>query len=644
MANTQLKGLQVVSFESRMAGEMQKLVQNFGGSVLSAPSMQEIPLEKNQDAFEFGEKLMAGKIDMVIFTTGVGARALFKALETRHSKDEIVKALSSVVTVIRGPKPMRVMKEYGIPVSVAVPEPNTWRELLHEIDEHEESIRVEGKTVAIQEYGEANDELIEGLKKRKAVVIRVPVYRWALPDDMRPLKEGIRAVLDGRVDVALFTNKVQIDHVMRVAAEEGQEDKLKKAFRGVVVASVGPICTEGIVSHGIMVDFESIHSKIGSFVMETAQNAPEILRKKKSPGRIEASSKADAADRGFSEAALRDSVFMKACRREKAGVTPVWLMRQAGRYMKEYREIRRRLSFLDFCRDKELVTEVTVKAQEFLDADAAIIFSDILLVVETFGLELEFAADEGPVIQTELGEGKGIVDAIRRADTRHSLKFVLDAIKQTRGALKKNIPLLGFAGAPFTLASYMIEGGTSKTFRRTKTFMYQDPVRWREMLEAIADVLADYLTAQIEAGAQAVQLFDSWAGCLGPEDYKEYAAPYSARAIRGIKAKAPVIHFGTGTSAFLEEMSSAGGDVIGVDYRVKLDDAWKRIGGKAIQGNLDPLVLLADKPFIKKRVQQILAQAGGKPGHIFNLGHGVLPETPPDHARYLIDLVHDLSR
>jgi uroporphyrinogen decarboxylase len=349
-------------------------------------------------------------------------------------------------------------------------------------------------------------------------------------------------------------------------------------------------------------------------------------------------------DRGVDAAALAASPFMKALRREKAEVTPVWLMRQAGRYMKEYRDIRKQVPFLEFCKTPDLVAQITVSAQELLNADAAIIFSDILVVVECFGLDLEYGRNEGPSIKVTLDEGKKIDDLIEK-DIDHELAFVYEGIRRTRQALKKNIPLLGFAGAPFTLASYMIEGGTSKTFTQTKTFMYADPGRWNALMEKITRGLTTFLAGQVRAGVQAVQLFDSWAGCLAPEDYRKFVAPHSARVIASLKGKVPVIHFGTGNPELLGPMAQAGGDCVGVDFRIGLDEGWKRIGAdRAVQGNLDPVVLYADRAVIRERVEDILRRAGGRPGHIFNLGHGILPETPVDHAKYLVDLVHELTK
>jgi len=322
----------------------------------------------------------------------------------------------------------------------------------------------------------------------------------------------------------------------------------------------------------------------------------------------------------------------------------VWLMRQAGRYMKEYRDIRKKVPFLEFCKTPDLVAQITVSAQELLGADAAIIFSDILVVVECFGMDLEYGRNEGPSIKVTLDEGKNIDDLIEK-DIDHELAFVYAGIRRTRAALKKNIPLLGFCGAPFTLASYMIEGGTSKTFTQTKRFMYEDPGRWNALMQKITRGLERYLIGQVRAGVQAVQVFDSWVGCLSPEDYDRFVAPHSARVIASVRDSVPVIHFGTGNPELLAPMTRAGGDAVGVDFRIGLDEGWKRIGhDRAVQGNLDPVVLYADKAVIRDRTLDILKRAAGRPGHIFNLGHGILPETPVDHAKYLVDLVHEQTR
>ena len=343
-----------------------------------------------------------------------------------------------------------------------------------------------------------------------------------------------------------------------------------------------------------------------------------------------------------SPAALSDTPFMRACRREPAPYTPVWLMRQAGRYMESYRQVRARVSFLDLCKTPDLAAEVTVDAVERLGVDAAIIFADILLILEPMGMHLEFSAGDGPVLHNPL-QSAADVEQLQEVDAAESLPFVLQAVRAARAALPPDVPLIGFAGAPFTLASYMIEGGSSRQFTRTKQFMYTLPQAWHALMALISRSVTRYLNAQAAAGAQALQLFDSWVGNLSPTDYRTFVLPHSKDVIGGVTPGVPVIHFGTGTNALLELMREAGGGVMGVDFRVELVDAWRRLGDVAIQGNLDPAVLVAKRPYIRQRAQEILRQAAGRPGHVFNLGHGILPTTPVDNVRALVDHVHESS-
>jgi len=333
---------------------------------------------------------------------------------------------------------------------------------------------------------------------------------------------------------------------------------------------------------------------------------------------------------------------MRACRREPTPYTPIWLMRQAGRYMREYREVREKTTFLELCKNPALAAEVTVTAVERLGVDAAIIFADILLILEPLGIELEFAKGEGPVIHNPV-RAPSDVDRLRELDDANTLGFVYQAIGQTRSALKPDIPLIGFCGAPFTLASYMTEGGGSKNYVHTKRLMYDDSGAWHAMMSLISRALVKYLNAQIAAGAQAVQLFDSWVGCLSPDDYREFVLPHTQSVIRGVTPGVPVIHFGTGTAALLELMREAGGDVIGLDWRVRLDEGWNRIGHDvALMGNLDPVTLFAKRDVLRAQAEKIIGQAGGRPGHIFNLGHGILPETPVENVIALVEMVHGL--
>lgn len=334
--------------------------------------------------------------------------------------------------------------------------------------------------------------------------------------------------------------------------------------------------------------------------------------------------------------------FLRACRREPVDRVPVWLMRQAGRYMPEYRAIRSKHSLLDMIRDPAMAAEVTLQPVRAFGVDAAIIFSDILPILEGFGLKLTFVSGKGPVIENPLVPGQ--VDGLPATAAPEATSFTLDALRLVRRELDGKTPLIGFCGAPFTLACYAIEGGSSRDFDQARRFMYFDTPAWHGLMQRLARAAADYLLAQIEAGAQAVQLFDSWAGLLGPDDYREFVLPYSRYVFDAVKMKypeVPAIHFGTGTSGMLAEMRDAGGTVIGVDWRIDILDAWQRLGdGVAVQGNLDPVTLLAGEAMLRKRAGDLLAKAGGRPGYIFNLGHGVLKQTDPAMVKLLVEQVH----
>jgi len=337
-------------------------------------------------------------------------------------------------------------------------------------------------------------------------------------------------------------------------------------------------------------------------------------------------------------------------------------MRQAGRYMKEYRALRAKHSFLTLCKNTDLAAEITVHAAHTLGVDAAIIFADILLIVEPLGFKLEYSKGEGPVICGKLRDAKDVA-RLREVNPEESLGYVLAAIRKTRASLKPNIPLIGFCGAPFTVAAYILEGGSSRNFIATKTFMYRQPRAWHSLMKKISRASANYLAAQIAAGAQAVQIFDSWVGCLSPRDYETFVQPHNKSLIASIRSyerkqvenlpnplayarsyNTPIIYFGTDTATLLPLIRDTGADVIGVDWRIRLGDAWKTIGyDRAIQGNLDPLVLFADRKLIRQRAKKILQQAAGRRGHIFNLGHGILPKTPVDNVRALVDAVHQFG-
>lgn len=340
---------------------------------------------------------------------------------------------------------------------------------------------------------------------------------------------------------------------------------------------------------------------------------------------------------------LHNSRFMKAVRREPVDTTPVWIMRQAGRYLPEYMSVRNQVTFIELCKTPELACEVTVTAREVLNTDAAILFADLLPLLEPMGINLEYVKGEGPVIHNPLQEPQA-VDRVHALEDVECMHFVFDAVRMIRAALPNDIPLLGFAGAPFTLASYCIEGGGSKNYVKTKSMMYNDAGAWNALMTKLVDSVIIYLKAQIEAGCQAVQVFDSWAGSLSPADYRRFVLPHTKRLIDAVKDDAPVINFLTGNPALLPLQKEAGGTVMGVDWRIDLGDAWDIFGSEyAVQGNMDPVSIYADLPVLKERIHDVLKSVDGRHGHIFNLGHGVMPDMDPDHVKAVVEYVHELG-
>ncbi len=340
--------------------------------------------------------------------------------------------------------------------------------------------------------------------------------------------------------------------------------------------------------------------------------------------------------------ALHNSRLMKAIRREQVDTTPVWIMRQAGRYLPEYRDVRNKVTFIELCKRPDLAAQVTLDAQRLLGVDAAILFADLLPILEPMGLDLEYQKGEGPVIHNPLHDASQI-SRLKEVEDPEVLSYVYEAVKLIRRDLPSDIPLLGFCGAPFTMASYAIEGGGSKNYIRTKTIMYTDPGAWRTLMETFVRSLGRYLNRQIESGCQAVQIFDSWAGWLSADAYREYVMPYTKMLIDSVKG-APVINFLTGNPALLKHQRAAGGNVMGLDWRMPLDQAWETVGHDVgVQGNMDPVVLFADLETIRKKAKAVLDAADNRPGHIFNLGHGVMPEMNPDHVKALVKMAHEMG-
>jgi len=626
-------GVRVAAFESRRADDLARLIEKSGGQPFVSPSMREVAATKNQAAIDFANRVMTGEIDIVIFMTGVGIRLLMQQLDRQIDVARFVQCLSDITTVARGPKPVAALKAIGVDPTHRVSEPNTWREVLQTL---EKVGGLANAKVAIQEYGEPNASLVAGLEARGAQAIQVQVYHWEFPEDLGPLDENIRAICAGQRDVALFTSQHQAVNLLRRAKQLNVEDELRRQLQHVLIGSIGPTTSEGLREHGLTVDFEPPHSKMGHLVLAAAERyaerktAPQLQQGNPAVN-LTSTSAVDTS------APWYNSHFLKACRREPVDRTPIWLMRQAGRYLPEYRAIREKTTFLEFCKSPALSAEVMLTTVERLGVDAAIIFSDLLPILEPMGLNLEFAQGEGPVIHNPI-RSAGEIDRLRELDDLSSLEFVMETVRQTRAGLKSTLPVIGFAGAPFTLASYAIEGGGSRNYLHTKTLMYRDFAAWDVVMSRLSRAITRYLNAQIAAGAQAVQLFDSWAGCLGVGDYRRFVLPYTKSIIDGITPGTPVINFATGNPALLPLLAEAGGAVIGIDWRIELDEAWKTVGyDHGVQGNLDPTVLFAEPTEIRRRAEGILAQAAGRPGHIFNLGHGVLPGTPVENV---LDLIH----
>lgn len=631
-------GLVVGCFESRRGTDMAALIEKYGGVPRVSPSLREVALRENPSAKTFVHELLTGNIDIVIFLTGVGFKHLLTAVEKIVPRQRYLDALSDVITICRGPKPAAAMKEVGLTPTHRVPEPNTWRDLLATIDA---GIPIYNQSIALQEYGKPNSSLIAGLESRGARVLQVRVYDWDLPEDTKPLEENVKALAAGQLDLIMFTSAHQAVNVITIAQRLNLLKEVEAALRRTVVASIGPTTTEMLRDLDWPVDIEPPHPKMAHLVIAAAEQAAELKRRKTSNAVNVVSAGSDVLD---TRAPWYNSPFMKACRREPTEVTPVWLMRQAGRYMAEYRSVRHGLNFLELCKRPDLCCEVMVTAVNKLGVDAAILFADLLPILEPMGMDLEFVAGDGPTIHNPIREPRD-VDRVRPLESVEELQYTFDAVKLTREALPPTIPLIGFAGAPFTLASYCIEGGGSKTYLHTKSLMYRDSSAWKELLSRLTTSVVKYLTAQVTAGCQCLQIFDSWVGCLAPDDYKNYVLPHMKRLIAELPHGVPVIHFAAGNPALLPLVAQAGGHVIGLDWRTRLDEGWAAVGPrKAVQGNLDPSVLLADQETIRIQAKSILDQAKGRPGHIFNLGHGVHQQTPVENAMALVKMVHEMSQ
>ena len=589
---------------------------------------------KSRGAFsDFVGELLTGGIDSVLLMTAHGANSLIEKAACTTDRARFLNALQDCQLVSGSSATTQALKEAGLEPNLAKSSLSDWRKTLLWL---ESSIDLSHKRIAIESTLQ-DSGVIAGLESRGARVRLInahPSFQTVdglkFPMSQSPLdsNEPECLIVDSPTSAKILCNTLVADRLTN------------ETFDNQIVVAVGAATADLIVQNGIEVDL-STDSNPESAVKQLDSNF-KVLTEKNQKSMMNMSGPNAPSD--DTNAPWYDSPFMKACRGEPTEVTPVWMMRQAGRYMQEYRDVRANVSFLDLCANPQLCSEVMCTAVSRLGVDVAIIFSDLLPILVPMGCDLEFVKGDGPVIHNPVRSAADI-DRIKPLESNAELQFVMDTVTQTRADLPADMPLIGFSGAPFTLASYMIEGGSSRNYAHAKALMFSDRGAWNELMQRLTDSIIIYLKGQVDAGAQCVQLFDSWAGCLNVQHYREYSLPFVQQIIESMPKEVPVINFGTGNPALLPLYADTAASVIGIDWRVRLDEAWEIVGhDRAVQGNLDPTILLTDPSTIRKHVKDVLDQAAGRPGHIFNLGHGILPQTPVDNAIALVDAVHELSQ
>lgn len=637
--NNLLEGLNIASFESRLALKMEKMIQRHGGTSFSAPTIKECPLQDHQSIISFYQKLQSGLLDYVVFLTGIGARTFIDILSEHFPKEEILQTLrDKTQIVVRGPKPKKVCHLLKLPIYKEAPAPNTWEELTTLFNDE----ILKGKHIGIIEYGESNSELISFFEDQQAAVYSVQVYTWQLPDDITPLKNTIKAICEGQLDVLLFTSAVQAVHLLEVAQDMQLEGPLRKQIQKAVIFSIGPVASKRLHQLQLFPDVEVFPNTIEELIHQTSLQSARLSQSKKKSVEL----KWVQVDTPFKKEEelkwLRNSPILKATRLEANKKVPVWLMRQAGRYMAEYQMIRKRGGFKDLLKNPDLAAEATLTALERLGVDAAIIFSDILVVLEAMGQNLEYHEGIGPILTPSI-QNLSDIDQILSTPSDNALDYVYQAISKVRKRMHPRIPLIGFAGAPFTLACYAIEGKSSKDFKKTQTLM-DDEIHWHRLMNKLSDAIIPFLHEQIKAGCQIVQLFDSWVGCLSPERFQKFVLPYTQKIIQSIPQEIAVINFGLFNEDCLDLQKQCGGIIQGVSHHFDIEKVWNNWGNDVgVQGNLDPGILFEPIGTIKAKASKILHKVGHKKGFIFNLGHGIQPKTPVDHVMALVDHVHEFK-
>ena len=593
----------------------------------------------NGPASEFANRLMIGGLDTIIFMTGVAVRQLVQQIGRAVPKQRFLDCLTDSTTIAGSPAAAAALRELGVEPAVELDSDSTWRDVLIAVDQQS---KVTNLNVALEQSSHVHS-ITAGLEARGASVFRVPVFAMEVPENTNAVKDVFERIDANEFDSILFADARAAAEFCFLASKFGRARLTSHLLDRHVVLSSGSDPAELLSDHSVPVDFQTEAKALQSTIDEVERKLAEVRQIFQQKHIIKVNMSGPATSSNDTNAPWYDSPFMKACRGEPTDVTPIWMMRQAGRYMSEYRAVRDKISFLDLCANPQLCSEVMCTAVQKLGVDAAIIFSDLLPILVPMGCDLEFVKGDGPVIHNPVRTAAD-VDRIKPLESNDELQFVMDTVTQTRNDLPADMPLIGFAGAPFTLASYMIEGGASRNYANTKALMYSDRGAWNQLMEHLSTSISIYLNGQVAAGAQCLQLFDSWAGALSFEDYRQFVHPYVQQIIASIPRGVPVINFATGNPALLPLLADTRASVVGIDWRVRLDDAWQTVGyDMSVQGNLDQTVLLTNPDEIRKQAKFVLDQAAGRPGHIFNLGHGILPQTPVDNAIALVDIVHELS-
>ena len=603
----------------------------------------------NRDHADFANRVLTGDIDTVVFVTGAGTRAIIESALQTVPRQRFLDGLSDIRTVAGSAAAEQILQEFGIRPTVSVvagaveqhgsgdpADLAVWRQILIAVDRQGSSVN---QNIALEKTADQSS-LIAGLESRGARLTPLAPFSDQVPDNPSAAIDLFERIDAGEYHGLIFCDAASTAQFVFLAEQFGRVRLTNHLLDDHLVICRTADAAEILQDRGFALDYILKAASPVAVVAEIGDNLASIQKQKHL---IRINMSGPATSPADPQAPWYNNPFMKACRGEPTDVTPIWMMRQAGRYMSEYREVRSKISFLDLCANSQLCSEVMCTAVSRLGVDAAIIFSDLLPILVPMGSDLEFVKGDGPVIHNPVRTNADI-DAIKVLESNEPLQFVMDTVSQTRNDLPADMPLIGFSGAPFTLASYMIEGGSSRNYHNTKKIMYGDPAAWQVIMQKLTDSISLYVAGQVEAGAQCIQLFDSWAGCLSYEDYKKYVHPYVKSIIASIPSSVPVINFATGNPALLPLLADTAASVIGIDWRVRLDSAWETVGhDRAVQGNLDPTVLLTDPKEIRRQAQIVLDQAGGRAGHIFNLGHGILPMTPVDNAIALVDAVHELS-